>query len=323
MVKHGIKSIAARAGVSPATVSLSLKDDPRVADKTKAKIKALVKELGYIPNNFGRALQANKSLLIGFISPYVNKSYLEDILQGCGEFASEKDYGLLVAIPSWGYEEELKQLRVFQGKRVDGIVVSSCHPDTLNMLLRINAQGTPVVFCAPGLNMASALPIVKNDDIKTGIMAAEYLISLGHKKLAYCFSNMMNERYQGSLECCMKHGLTGYQRVETESELFDLLKKNNRPTGIIAYCDQHAVQVIDIATQVGLKVPEDLSVIGVDDLLIAALPAYRLTTIAPQKKNIGRFAVEMVIDLIADKKRESLYLKPELIVRNSTGSVMQ
>jgi DNA-binding LacI/PurR family transcriptional regulator len=260
MVKHGIKSIAARLGVSPATVSLSLKGDPRVADKTKARVKALVEELGYIPNNFGRALQANKSSLIGFISPYVNRSYFDEILQGSGEFASKQDYGMLVSIPSGGWEEEKKQLRLFLGKRIDGIIVSGCHPETLQMLLDINAQGTPVVLCAPKASAENILPVVRNDDLKTGTMAAEYLISLGHKKLAYCFSDMMNQRYQSSLECCMKHGLTGYQRIESELKLADLLNSDDRPTAIIAFCDQDAVRIMDIAAQAGLKVPEDLSV---------------------------------------------------------------
>lgn len=318
MVKHGIKSIATQAGVSPATVSLALKDDPRVADKTKAKIKALVKELGYIPNNFGRALQANKSSLIGFMSPCVNRSYFDEILQGAGEFASGKDYGLLVAIPTKAHEEEVKQLNIFLGKRVDGIVVSGCHPDTLKTLLKIHEEGTPVVFCS-GMTAESVLPVVKNDDIKTGTMAAEYLISLGHQHLAFCFSDMKSERYQGSLEYCMQNGIASYLRTETTSEFAELLQKDNRPTGIIAFSDENAVQVIDIASQAGLRVPEDLSVIGVDDSLIASLPAYNLTSIAPQKKNIGRLAVEMVLDLIAGKKQQSLYLEPELVIRKSTA----
>jgi LacI family transcriptional regulator, galactose operon repressor len=323
MVKHGIKSIAARAGVSPATVSLSLKDDPRVAEKTKAKVKALVKELGYIPNNFGRALQANKSSLIGFLSPCVNRSYLDEILQGCGEFASEKDYGLLVAIPSGGDEEEIRQLKIFQGKRVDGIIVSGCHPATIKMLLDINEHGTPVIFSSGNSAIKNMFPVVKNDDLKTGVIAAEYLISLGHERLAYCFSGIMNERYQSSLECCMQNGLSGYRRLKTESELEELLKSNDRPTGIIAYSDNDAVRVIEIAAKAGLKIPEDLSVIGVDDSPIASLPAYNLTTIAPQKKNIGRYAVEMLLDRIAGKKRESLFLEPELIIRKTTRAVRQ
>jgi LacI family transcriptional regulator, galactose operon repressor len=319
MVKHGIKSIAALAGVSPATVSLTLKDDPRVADKTKAKVRALVEELGYIPNNFGRALQANKSSLIGLISPSVNRSYFNEILQGSGERASERDYGLLVAIPSVGHEEEIKQLRIFQGKRVDGIIVSGCHSDTMKMLLDINEHGTPVVFTMP-LAGNSIFPVIKNDDVRTGVIAAEYMISLGHKRLAYCFSGM-RERYQSSLECCMQNGLTGYRRIETEAELAELLKKDSRPTGIIAYSDEEAVKIIEIAAQAGLKIPDDLSVIGVDDSPVASLPAYKLTTIAPQKKNIGRYAVEVVLDLIEGRKRESLYLEPELIIRNTTLAV--
>jgi len=321
MVRHGIKSIAAQAGVSPATVSLSLKDDPRVADKTKAKIKALVDKLGYIPNNFGRALQGNKSLLIGFLAPSINNSYFHEILQGSGEFASEKNYGLLMAIPSGGAEEEIRQLRIFQEKCVDGILVSGCYPDTRKRLLHINEYGIPVIFISTPLAGKSMFPVVKNDDLQTGIIAAEYMISLGHKRLAYCFSDMMNERYQSSLEYCMQNGLSGYKRIETESELKELLDKADRPTGIIAYSDEHAIKVMDIAAEKGLKVPEDLSVIGVDDSLFASLTAYSLTTIAPQKKNIGRCAVEMLIDLIAGKKRESLYLKPELIIRNSTAPV--
>jgi LacI family transcriptional regulator, galactose operon repressor len=319
MVKHGVKSIAQLAGVSPATVSLALNGDPRVADKTRERVKTLADELGYIPNSFGRALQSNKSNLVGFLLSEVNNSYFSEIFQGAGERATEHNYAILVAITHHRHQQETEQLNAFLGKQVEGIIIDTYNPATMDDFFAYKRHNVPTVFLSAVPDNSSFI-VVKNDDWQTGIIAVEHLISLGHKRLAFCFSSILSqERHQSTLECCRQNNISGCQAVITAEELQHVLRSPNRPTAIIAYSDEHAVQVMHIAMELGLSVPEDLSIIGVDDSNAARLPAYNLTTIAPQKQNIGRTAISTILDLIAGKTVQSTYLKPELIIRNTTA----
>jgi DNA-binding LacI/PurR family transcriptional regulator len=319
MVRHGVKSIAKIAGVSPATVSLALNKDPRVAEKTRKKIKALADELNYIPNNFGRALQSSKSGLIGFLLPEINRSYFSEIFQGAGEVATEHNYAILATITHYRRMYETTQLNVYLEKQVDGIIIEKYHPDSMDKFFASKRYNIPVVVLSSEFNTHS-FTVVQNDDRETGIIAAKYLLALGHRRLAFCFGKELGHiRYQSSREECMKHDIADYQMIMTADDLRRILSSPERPTVIIAYSDDNAIEVIHIAEELGLRIPQDLSVIGVDDSDAAKLPAYKLTTIAPQKKNIGRTAMSTIFDLIAGKSVKSTYLKPELIIRNTTA----
>ncbi len=249
----------------------------------------------------------------------VNHSYFSEIFQGAGEAAAEHNYALLAAITHHRHQQETDQLNAFMGKQVEGIIIDQYHPATMYNFFTDKRHNVPTVFLSAVPDNSSFI-VVKNDDRQTGIIAVEHLISLGHKRLAFCFSSVLSqERYQSSLECCRQNNIDDYQAITTAEELQYVLRSPNRPTAIITYSDNHAVQVMHIAMEIGLSVPEDLSIIGVDDSNAARLPAYNLTTIAPQKQNIGYTATSTIFDLIAGKAVQSTYLKPELIIRNTTA----
>jgi LacI family transcriptional regulator len=320
MVKHGVKSIAQLAGVSPATVSLALNGDSRVADKTRQRVKILADELGYIPNSFGRALQSSKSNLIGFLLSEVNNSYFSEIFQGAGETATEHNYAILAAITHQRHQNETAQLNAFLSKQVEGIIIDTYNHATMDNFFADKRHNIPTVFLSALPNNSSFI-VVKNDDWQTGIIAVEHLISLGHQQIAFCFSSVLSqERYQSTFECCRRNNISDCLEITTTEELQHILQSPSRPTAIIAYSDEHAIQVMHIAMELGLSVPKDLSIIGVDDSSMAKLPAYNLTTIAPQKQNIGRTAISTILDLIASKTVHSTYLKPELIIRKTTAA---
>jgi len=316
-----IKSLAEKAGVSYATVSLALNNDPRVAEKTKLKIQKLARELNYVPNNFGRALQSNKSRLVGYLIPDVTGSFLVDILQGIGSAATRHNYGLLVAIADTE-ERMLEQMELFREKRVDGIIASYA----LAQLEKLEKNGIPIVL-ASSESTKKNLPFVVTDNFEGGKIAAEHLISLGHKKILYAFAptgkdNSRYDRFQGAKSAVKSHNLPEILTVSSKEEFLQIFTGKDRPTAAVCYSDYEAVMVQAAAKKAGLRVPQDLSITGFDDSRTASLPEYNFTTVAQAKTTIGEMAFEMLLKRISGEKVESIRLKPELIVRTSTVKIV-
>ncbi len=318
-----IKSIAKKAGVSYATVSLALNDDPRVAEKTRDKVKKLAIKLNYVPNNFGRALQSNKSDLVGCLLQNFTGSFFSEIFNGVGQAATANNYGLLSAICSGEKEKNYEQLKIFREKRVDGIVVLGGYGNFLNELLEFEKAGIPVIFASSEYE-CSTIPTVVTDNAKGGKLAAEHFIQLGHKRIAYAFAKKNGSglnRYNGSKDALLSNGMLAPIPCADKEELCKLLKSTTRPTGIIAYSDEEAITIMHLAKGMGLRIPKDLSVIGFDDSPLASLPEFNLTTIAQAKMDIGRIAMEMLLDRINGKEVKSIILEPELIVRGSSVKI--
>ncbi len=308
-----IKELAVKLKISPATVSLALNNDKRVAADTVRKIKKLAAELNYIPNNFGRGLQSNRSHLIGYLVDGVTSSFYNELLQGIGEACSRFKYGLLTGIISKNPESLTEQVLIFLEKNVDGLVLSRQLPKEIIAL--IEKRGVPFVFCSvPQGN--SKYTCVKNDDFAGGKVAAEHLVKLGHRFFA-C-SATQQERLEGNLSVIKQAGCREVQ-YKAASELAAIMSEAEHPTAIITYSDIEAIEVRHIVTGLGLRVPEDVSIVGTDDLWFAALPEFSFTTVAQAKKRIGEVSVELLLKKINHHKVENTFLPPELIVRGSTA----
>lgn len=316
-----IKSLAEKAGVSYATVSLALNNDPRVAEKTKLKIQKLAKELNYVPNNFGRALQSNKSRLVGYLIPNITGSFLVDILQGIGSAATRHNYGLLVAIADTESKMN-EQLELFREKRVDGIIASS-QPA---MLKELEKSGIPTVLASTTGSVKKIFPFVITDNFEGGKIAAEHLIGLGHRKIVYAFSShsmdfSSSDREQGMKKALKEHGISELPPLFSLEELLQRLQTQDRPTGIICYSDYEAVNVQATVRKAGLRIPQDVSITGFDDSRTASLPEYNFTTVAQAKTKIGELAFEMLLKRIKGEKVGNIQLKPQLVIRTSTAKL--
>ncbi|MBN1674231.1 MAG: LacI family DNA-binding transcriptional regulator [Kiritimatiellae bacterium] len=314
-----LKILAKKASVSPATVSLALHDDPRVAAATRKRVQKLARRLDYVPSNLGRALQAKRSRLVGYLSGNVTASFYNDILQGIVDTLSPAGYGLLVA--TVGDEADgLRQLAMFREKCVDGIIISDYKPALLTEVLKLTESGLPVV----GASMESPhsdIPSVVIDNPRGGEMAAEHLLALGHERLAYCFGSRSSQpRYQGCLRATARHGVAEPPLCATRDALRRLLETPQPPTAIVAFSDLHALDVKHAAESLGLAIPRDLSVVGFDDLWFAALPEFQLTTVRQPKRRIGELAAGMLVNRMRGGAVASQKLQPEIITRNSTAA---
>jgi DNA-binding LacI/PurR family transcriptional regulator len=315
-----LKDVARHAHVSVATASLALQDDPRVAEATRLRVRSAAESLAYVPSNLGRALRARKSSLIGFIIPTATSSFYDELLEGVSEVATAAGYGLLVAVTGESPEAERAHLRLFREKRADGVIVSFCTPEGLPELRRHAESGAPVVVCDFALP-GTPFPEVRVDDVRATRMAAAHLFDLGHRRLAYAFC--VNENARSRLAACRAEAAArGAPRpvaCATPEDLAAAFEGPRRVTGVLAYSDRHAVQVRHVAAELGLRVPQDVSVVGFDDVFFAAWPELDLTTVRQPRKEIGREAARFVIAAIAGKEHEPRPLEGQLVVRGSTG----
>lgn len=309
-----IKELARRLNVSPATVSLALNGDCRVAGETSAKIKALADELDYVPNNFGRGLQSRKSRLAGYLAGSVTGSFFDLIMQGIGETAAAADYGLLTGITR-ASEKIDAQVKIFIEKNVDGIILSSTYSAHIEQFEKVERRKIPMVFCST--QDSGGHPFVITDNFKGGRLAAGHLISLGHRQLACC--RIEKDRLAGNLDAVHQHNLPEPVLFFDENDLPAILEANPSITGITAYSDTQAIKIKHVIESLGLRIPDDISIVGFDDMWFSELQELRFTTIAQPKKEIGQAAMQMLLELISGKNITSRFMEPELVVRKSTA----
>ena len=314
-----MKELAKQIGVSPATVSLALQEDSRVALKTRERVKELAEKLNYIPNRIGQSLRIQRSYTIGCFISSVTDSFYGEIVDGIGEIASDNGYGLLMVMTKTPGEISAQQARFFKEKQVDGIIVAGHYSKSSQILLDFEEAGIPVVMCSDR-SFSDVIPFVITDDYKGGAIIAEYLLGLGHKRLAYCFGVSENDlRYSGAKYTMERYRQEVPDFCKTEEDLIELMNSSKAPTGIICYSDDHAIKVKNILETMSLQIPNDISITGYNDVWLAGLKEFSFTTMAQERKYIGKRSTELLLDRIEGKEVKSEYLEPRLVIRNSTA----
>jgi len=317
-----LKKIAVLADVSIATVCLALQDDARVAAATRRRLRALADQLGYVPSNLGRALQSGRSRLAGYLIHTVNQSYFNDILQGLGRAAAAANYGLLVAIPDGSAAQDKRELRLLKEKNIDGLIVSMSHANTLPALLELDRRGVPVVFCSDEFSPPDATTTVTNDDFCGGGMAVEHLAARGCRRIAYAFNlKPIEQRFAGCQDAAQRLGIPPLIRCASETALAAFLRASDgkHPLGIVAYYDLDAIRALRVARQLKLRIPQQVKLVGCDDSLLAALPEFDLSSVAPQKQEIGAMAFALLQQRLDGQTPAPCLLPPTLVTRGSSA----
>lgn len=317
-----IKMIAEKIGLSTGTVSQALRNDPRMAENTRVRVREAARKMGYVLSDFGRALRSGKSRMIGYLLSDISKSFYGAIMKGIADEAAENQYGILFAAPSKDATEEIEQIKYFEQKRVEGIIIAGCEPDTWDYLDGLNRNGLPVLVSSNSSRRPGIEEIVAND-FAGGEMAASHLAELGHSRMLYYNSTgAENLRRDGFFNEIKKRKLPKPHVCGSVLSLRKFLTQKNRPTAIFAYNDNDAVSVIETADDTGLKVPLDLSVIGCNDESYSSFKRINLTTLRQPKEEIGRESFRNLLKKINGEMLESILLKPELIMRGSTAKCL-
>lgn len=325
-----IVDIANKLGVSRGTVDRALHGRGRIDEDMRDKIIRTAAEMNYHPNALARSLKTNRSGLVGLLMPSIMNSFFSEIIQGISEASSRANHAVVFCLIDDQASVD-KYLSLLMEKRIDGAIVSpfsGLFDFKLFSQQLIDADIPVVSVTRPAGN--ADVPCVRADDFKGGCDATNHLIELGHSRIAYV-SFMKNDyladlRYQGYQRAMDSIG-GQHSYIQADStdhvDVKKLLDLPERPTAVFASSDVLAADMIRQLQNLGLRVPEDISVVGFDDLFVCTLMSPEITTIRQPKRELGLVAFEQLSKLTSGKRAGDLVLDVELIVRNSTSSVVQ
>ena len=328
-----IKDIAKAAGVSHSTVSRALADSPLVALETKQRIQRIAQEMGYSPSAIARGLVTRHTATIGLVVTTISDPFVAEIVRGVEETALDNGYSVILCDSNAEPERELACVRMLREKRVDGIIVTSSRVGNLYMPL-LEQLGVPVVLINNQHEGRYAYS-VRTDDFQGGQMVGEYLASLDHRRIAYvsyppnAYSSL--QRLGGCRTALRQHRLDipddwvvpgdghtsgGQAGVEL------LLQYAPHPTAIFCYNDMTAIGALQAIKAAGLRVPDDLSLVGYDDIAFAVFIDPPLTTVAQDRYMLGQRAMGLTLSLL-NKQEEAgdIVLTPHLVERASCARV--
>lgn len=327
-----IKEVAQAAGVSPSTVSRALNDSPLIREETKARIRRIAAELGYERNELARGLVKGVSGVIGLVVPDIANPFFAEITKGVGEVAHQRGYGLILCSTEGDRAKEESYLGILRRKRVDGLILASVTVDDPH-LVELKRAGLPFVLVSR-LSRTVAGPYVITDDKRGARLAVEHLISLGHERIGFIGGpedvQSSRDRREAFADTLSEHGLrlrtdwacfADFSQRAGRAAALRILSQKQRPTAIFAANDVIALGVMEAAGELGLGIPEDLSLVGYDDIVYASLPRVQLTTVAQPTLEMGRIAASYILDVAAGLRIPRLrkVLAPRLIVRASTA----
>lgn len=329
-----LKDIAEEVGVTESTVSRVLNGIPKASEETRQEILKVARELNYIPNEVARSLVNKRTNTIGLIVSDISNLYFSTVADGIENVASQNDYSLIISTTGGKEAQELKYIRIFKEKRVDGLIfISGKMPSSCEAALQ-NLE-VPVVIVSRHIH--SELPSVHIDNVRESMKAVQYLIDRGHKNIAM-ISGDYKDVESGALR------VKGYRKALEENDIEfnpdlifegdfkidsgikameEILKVEPIPTAVFAGSDEMAVGAIKTIKKAGLKVPEDISVIGFDNNIIARVSEPELTTIAQPEHEIGESAMEILNKIIQGEelKEINVYLPCKLIERESAAHI--
>jgi len=326
-----IKDIAKKADVSVATVSYVINNTRPVSPELTARILHAIEELGYSPNAVARSLRQKRTKMIGLIVPDSTNPFFAEIAKGVEDAGYEAGYSVILCNSNAEFERELVYLNLLQSKRVEGIIfiATTTHVEQICPIVK---SSIPVVIFYRDIRGLD-VDTFRINNFEAGYRGTRYLIELGHQEIA-CIQPLSPETPSGER-------VAGYQRAMEESGLTwretlmprgdnrlsggkraaeDLLRSGLPFTAIFSSNDTMAIGAMRTLREAGLRIPEDISILGVDDIILASYSDPPLTTVAQPKYEAGTQAVRFLIDRIEGNYQQgprNVILNTELIIRKS------
>ncbi|MEK3991604.1 LacI family DNA-binding transcriptional regulator [Robertmurraya sp. FSL R5-0851] len=324
-----IADVARMANVSTATVSRVISNAGTVKKETAEKVLEAIKKLNYQPNMLARQLRRSETKTILVVVPDITNTFFSAVLRGIESVAIENGYQVLLGDARNNVETETSYLTILGQKKADGLILLTARTD--QKILEELSQDYPVVLACEYYE-GTVLPTVSIDNVSSARKATEYLISLKHNRIGH-ISGPLNvvvgrDRCKGFHQAMSKHGLLVDPSLVQEGEFsfesgFNLMMKflslEEPPTAIFAGNDEMAMGAIKAAKSKGFRVPEDLSVVGFDDIKFASIFEPALTTIAQPTFDMGQKAMHLLLRLINNEEleKDQFILPDNLIVRES------
>ena len=324
-----MEDVARLAGVSRALVSLVIRESPKVSERSRRDVLAAAERLGYRPNLLARNLASRRTMTLGVLLNDLHNPFFADIADGILEEADETDYRVLFSTGRRRPADEAQAVEAFLELRVDGIILVSPHIPASQ--IEAAAETVPLAVVCRDLR-SHVVDTVSNDERVGADLAVEHLVSLGHEQIVHIDGGRGAggpPRRAGYRRAMRRQGLAEQARVVhgdfTERSgsraVSELLRDGHLPTAIFAANDLSAVGALDRLDEAGLRVPEDVSLIGYDNTGLAAMHHTSLTTIDQPRTAMGRLAVVTLLERIGSARTKVVNhaVLPSLVVRSSTA----
>jgi LacI family transcriptional regulator len=327
-----VKDVAAAAGVSLGTVSNVLNRPEKVSESTRTHVLEVITELGFVRNDAARQLRAGLNRAVGMIVLDVRNPFFTDVARGVEDRLGEHGRPLILGNSAQDPARESAYLDLFEEQRVSGLLVTPVG-QVLPRLRRLRDRGTAVVVVdrRTGAREFSSVAV---DDRRGGRLAAQHLVDLGRRRIAFVGGprglSQVKHRLQGAQQvvddaqgAALEFVETARMDAEAGRAAADALLargKRSRPDAIFAANDLIALGVLQALTLAGVHVPEDLAIVGYDDIDFAASAAIPLTSVRQPRDELGAAAADTLLEVIADPaaRVRDIVLEPELVVRRST-----
>jgi DNA-binding LacI/PurR family transcriptional regulator len=322
------------AEVSVMTVSKALRDEPDVSAATKARIKLLAQQYGYVPDSSAQGLRTKTTKLFGLVIPAVTNPIYARIVYAIEERAHELGYDLLIAHTMNKPDREELCLRRMLSRRVDGLFITPVYrfEAEARIYQEITARKTPTVLLGPPAPFCKNFPSVEIEELSASYSITKHLLGLGHKRIAYFTgprdAPWAHDRFEGYRRALREAGLEADDKLVFQSgstiedgaaAALQMLNEGCNPTAIQAVSDLVAIGCAQVLIQQGFKIPDDVSVAGFGNILTAEYFQVPLTTVRQPKFRLGVAAMESMMGLIHGQKITSQRLPAEIVERKSTA----
>ncbi len=323
-----LKDVAKKAGVSLSAASRALNGRQDVSEETRKRISETARELGYVPNRFAASLKFQKTHTIGVIIEDNANPFWAEVLKGVESQAQEKGYQIILANTSRSYEREVRAIQTLIQRRVDGLLIAP-NQEKYDDLFMIRDLGVPFVIIGRHIKAFEpmGIPMVYSDEIDGGYRATRHLIERGCKKIAFVGAQSYNtasiERSEGYKTALKEAGIEIDDRliktggIEIDGgykSVMELIRDGMQFDGIFAYNDLMAFGVIKALKDNKIKIPQEVKIIGYDDIPFSALITPSLTTMRIQKQEMGKESFEILSD------RKTKILDTYLMERESSSN---
>ena len=327
-----MEDVAARAGVSRALVSLVMRNSPKVSDARRSAVLRAAKELGYQPHVMARSLASRTSTVLGVMVNDLRNAFFADIVEELDSAAQAAGFDLILNTGGRSPTREWNALHNLLSFRPAGIILLS--PVVPASAIQVAARQCPVVLVSRTAR-SSTVDTVNDDGEAGSALAVDHLVGLGHRRIAHLDGGGAAgaaQRRRGFEAAMRRHGL---EPIVVRSEHTDIGGENavrellaaypppDLPTGLVSGNDFNAVGAISALEEAGLRVPEDVSVVGYDNTSLAALRHLSLTTVDQPRKDMARLAFEALIERVRGERTEPVrhLLHPSLVVRATTAGI--
>lgn len=328
-----IKDVARRANVSISTVSHVVNGTRFVSESARKQVQDAIRDLDYVPSAVARSLKSNSTKTLGMLIPNCTNPYFAEIVRSVEDHCFGAGYTLILCNTDDEPRRQTVYLQVLSEKRIDGLIIISTGNDS-ELLALVEGLTIPTVLLDREISHVHC-DLVETAHMQGATMATEHLLGLGHKRIA-CIGgptdlNSSVQRIQGWRNALDKAGFSddaaqlvwhsdftsqgGYEAMK------QVMQSSIKPTAVFVCNDLMGIGALSAAHEAGIRVPQDISLVGFDDIELAHFSSPPLTTVAQPKQRMGEMAVDMLLERIQSKREQAkqVLLQPTLVVRASSG----